>query len=127
MPPRDTWPKELQSLSCPEVLCLSEYIPGFHGQTMTLPQLQQIIVLLVKAKRTLADISSPYNIVHTPDGKIGLIDTEERGFRDNAALATLQDCYYSHKLAPEAKAYLEGLLYGAQNCLQDRSERKNNG
>ena len=58
---------------------------------------------------------------------IGLVDTEERGFRDNSALTALRDCCHTHKLTPEAKAYEEGALYGGQNLSGKHFERSADG
>lgn len=66
-------PGALQSLTHLKALCLSEKVEGVQNKRLTLEQTRQLC-MIVKTKK-VNDLKGK-NLVHCPDGKIAIIDTE---------------------------------------------------
>jgi hypothetical protein len=102
-------PQELHrtfSYGVPKQIIVARKISGCHNKLINREQARQLKELLEDTEYN--DCSST-NLVHTPEGTIGLIDTELRGFSNtpnnlDQCLLTLLRC---NKFEPDAQEYIE--------------------
>lgn len=93
-------PEELQSLTHLKALCLSEKIEGVQNKKLTLEQTRQLCTI-VKTKG-VNDLKGK-NLVHCPDGKIAIIDTECFG----SVFYGLHSLYENNQFEPDAQKLID--------------------